>query len=64
MTEQGIVRKVEGQLVWVSADQCAGCDHELHCGSCGPSEGGPEHSRHSGHHELRIFGTHVHREQE
>jgi positive regulator of sigma E activity len=57
MTEQGIVRKVEGQLVWVTAGQCAGCDHELHCGSCGSSEGDPEHSRHSGHHELTIFGT-------
>jgi len=57
MTEQGIVKKVEGQLIWISAEQCAGCDHELHCGSCGSSERGPEQSQHSGHHELTIFGT-------
>jgi positive regulator of sigma E activity len=35
MTDQGIVKKVEGQLAWISAEQCVGCDHETNCGSCG-----------------------------
>ena len=57
MTEQGIVKKVEGQLVWISGEQCVGCDHELHCGSCGSGDGSSESSRRSNHHELTIFGT-------
>jgi positive regulator of sigma E activity len=57
MKEQGIVKKVEGQLVWISAEQCVGCEHELHCGSCGPGDGISENSRRSNHHELTIFGT-------
>ncbi len=57
MTEQGIVKKVEGQLVWISSEQCAGCEHELHCGSCGPGDGDFENSSRSNHHELTIFGT-------
>jgi positive regulator of sigma E activity len=57
MTEQGIVRKVERQLVWISGEQCVGCDHEARCGSCGPTDGSSEHSGRSSHHELTIFGT-------
>jgi positive regulator of sigma E activity len=57
MTEQGIVKKVEGQLICISGDQCGGCDHEIHCGSCGSGDGSSENSRRSGHHELTIFGT-------
>ena len=57
MTEQGIVKKVEGQLVWISSEQCAGCEHEMHCGSCGPGDGDSENSSRSNHHELTIFGT-------
>ena len=45
MTEQGIVKKVEGQLVWISGEQCAGCEREFHCGSC---DSGEESSRQSG----------------
>jgi positive regulator of sigma E activity len=57
MREQGIVKRIEGQLVWISGEQCVGCDREAHCGSCGSTDGGSEHSRRSGHHELTIFGT-------
>lgn len=57
MTEQGIVKKVEGPLVWISADQCVGCDHELHCGSCGPADGGSGNTRNVDHHQLGMFGT-------
>jgi positive regulator of sigma E activity len=56
MTEQGIVRKVDGQLVWISGEQCAGCEHEFHCGSCGSGDESSEHSRELNHHELTIFG--------
>jgi len=57
MTEQGIVKKVEGQLVWISGEQCAGCEREFHCGSCGSGDGSSEQTRRSDHHELTIFGT-------
>jgi positive regulator of sigma E activity len=57
MTEQGIVKKIEGQLVWIAADQCVGCEHELHCGSCSSADGGSQNSRRSHHHELAIFPT-------
>jgi positive regulator of sigma E activity len=57
MTDQGIVKKVEGQLAWISAEQCVGCDHEATCGSCGSTDGSSEHSWRSGHHVLTIFGT-------
>jgi positive regulator of sigma E activity len=57
MTEQGIVRKIEGQLVWISAQQCAGCEHELHCGSCGSAESSSGNVRQSNHHEHTIFAT-------
>lgn len=57
MTEQGIVKKVEGQLVWISAEKCAGCEHELHCGSCESGNGSSESSSSSGHHELTIFAA-------
>jgi len=39
MTEQGIVEKIEGGLVWITSEQCAGCQHEAHCGACGSSPG-------------------------
>jgi positive regulator of sigma E activity len=57
MTEQGTVKKVEGPLVWICADQCVGCDHELHCGSCASGDGGSGNTRSESHHQLRIFGT-------
>ena len=57
MTEQGIVRKIEGQLVWISADQCVGCDHQLHCGSCGSADGGSGSTQSVDHHQLGIFAT-------
>jgi len=57
MTEQGIVKKVEGPLVWISADQCVGCDHELHCGSCRPADGDSGNTRSFDHHQLGMFGT-------
>jgi len=52
MTEQGIVKKVEGQLVWISGDDCTGCDHGAHCGSCGPSVPGSENRGSGGHGEI------------
>jgi len=57
MTEQGIVKKVEGPLVWICADECVGCDHELHCGSCGSAAGDSGNTRSFNHHELGIFST-------
>lgn len=61
MTEQGIVKKIEGQLVWISAQQCGGCDHEAHCGSCGSGRTGIEiadaEPGHPAHHGHAIFGT-------
>ena len=57
MTEQGIVKKVEGQLVWISAEQCVGCEREFHCGSCESGDGNAEHSQEFNHHDLRIFAT-------
>jgi positive regulator of sigma E activity len=57
MTEQGIVKKVEGQLVWISGEQCVGCEREFHCGSCQSGDGGSGETRRSNHHELTIFGT-------
>jgi positive regulator of sigma E activity len=57
MTEQGIVKKVEGELVWIAGEQCVGCDREAHCGSCEPTDGVSEKSVRSGHHDLTIFGT-------
>jgi positive regulator of sigma E activity len=57
MTEQGVVKKIEGQLVWLSGEQCAGCEREFHCGSCGPGDGHSEHSGEFNHHDLRIFST-------
>jgi positive regulator of sigma E activity len=57
MTEQGIVKKIEGQLVWIAGEQCVGCEREFHCGSCGPGEEKSEISREFDHHDLRIFGT-------
>ena len=55
MKEQGIVRKVEGQLVWVTNEQCAGCRHDERCSTCGSSGAAGENSGGSGHHELAIF---------
>jgi positive regulator of sigma E activity len=55
MREQGIVKKVEGQLVWISAEQCVGCEREFHCGSCKSDDGSAETSREFNHHDLRIF---------
>jgi positive regulator of sigma E activity len=57
MTEQGIVKKVEGSLVWICADQCAGCDHELHCSSSVSSDGYSGSTRSFNHHELGIFSN-------
>jgi positive regulator of sigma E activity len=57
MREQGIVKKIEGPLIWVSAGQCMGCDHELHCGSCASADGDSGNTRSFNHHELGIFGT-------
>lgn len=57
MTEQGIVKKVEGDLAWISGDDCAGCDHGAHCGSCGPSDPTSENHSTGGHGELSLFGT-------
>jgi positive regulator of sigma E activity len=57
MTEQGIVKKIEGQLVWIAAQQCTGCEHELHCGNCGSGEGSSGNARRFEHHELAIFPT-------
>jgi len=57
MTEQGIVKKVEGPLVWISADQCIGCEREFHCGSCDCGDGSSQHSHEFNHHDIRIFGT-------
>ena len=57
MTEQGIVKKIEGQLVWLAGEQCAGCDHQLHCGSCTSPDGDPGSSGRSGHHELTLFAA-------
>ena len=57
MTEQGIVKKVEGDLAWISGDDCAGCDHGAHCGSCGPSAPASENHSTGGHGELSLFGT-------
>jgi positive regulator of sigma E activity len=57
MTEQGIVKKIEGPLVWVSSEQCAGCEHELHCSSCGSGDGSSGYAVRSNHHELPIFAT-------
>jgi positive regulator of sigma E activity len=55
MTEQGIVKKIEGQLVWITGEPCVGCNHGLHCGSCVSPDGDPEYSDRSGHHELSIL---------
>ena len=55
MTEQGIVKKVEGPLIWISADQCGGCDHQLHCGSCGPADGVSVTARSVDHHQMGMF---------
>jgi positive regulator of sigma E activity len=57
MTEQGIVKKVEGELVRISGDDCTGCDHGTHCGSCGPSVPARENHSTGGHGELSLFGT-------
>jgi positive regulator of sigma E activity len=57
MTEQGTVRKIEGQLVWVSGQHCAGCGKELHCGSCESGNGSSGSSGQAHHEELQIFGT-------
>lgn len=57
MTEQGIVKKVEGKLVWISGDDCTGCNHGAHCGSCGPSVPASENHSTGGHGELSLFGT-------
>ena len=42
-------------MVWISADQCVGCDHQLHCGSCGSADGGSGGTRIVDHHQLQIF---------
>ena len=57
MKEQGIVRKIEGELIWISGEQCASCGHEAHCGSCAPDDTDSNSRSDSGHHELTIFGT-------
>jgi positive regulator of sigma E activity len=57
MTEQGTVKKVDGQLVWISGEQCAGCEREFHCGSCQSGDGTSGQSGEFDHHDLGIFGT-------
>jgi positive regulator of sigma E activity len=57
MKEQGIVTRIEGQLVWITGEQCAGCEREFHCGSCGAGDESSNRSREFDHHELAIFGT-------
>jgi positive regulator of sigma E activity len=57
MTEQGIVRKVEGEFVKISGDDCTGCDRGAHCGSCGPAVAGSENHGAGGHGELSLFGA-------
>ena len=57
MTEQGIVKKVEGDLVWISGDDCTGCDHGAHCGTCGPSVPSSENRNIGDHGEFSLFGT-------
>jgi positive regulator of sigma E activity len=55
MTEVGIVRKIEGRLVWVAgadredAQGCASCGSQDSCGSCG--------ERSEGHVGLDLFGS-------
>ena len=57
MTEQGIVRKIEGDLVWIAGDRCVGCDRELHCGSCAsPDQDGESPDRSAGN-EHSIFAA-------
>ncbi len=51
MTEQGEVKKVEGELVWISGDDCTGCDH---CGSCGPSVPASKNHSAGGHGEISL----------
>ncbi|MBN2552692.1 MAG: SoxR reducing system RseC family protein [Spirochaetales bacterium] len=57
MTEQGIVRKIEGDLVWIAADQCGGCDHGLHCRSCASPDADTGNSDRSGGGEHSIFAV-------
>jgi positive regulator of sigma E activity len=54
MTEQGIVKKVEGDLVWISGEDCTGCNKGAHCGSCGPSVPASENHSTGGHGELSL----------
>ena len=51
MTEQGKVKKVEGELVWISGDDCTGCDQ---CGSCGPSVPASKNHSAGGHGEISL----------